>query len=76
MYAAGQYDKLKPIAESFSEKGGSIAIDALRYLYIIEKDTTKKAIWLDKLNVEARKQGIIGGSESLPESYLIIKDGQ
>lgn len=75
-YANKEYEKLRIFAEYFSVKGGSISIDALKFLYLIENDTYKKAEWRNKLNIEARKQGIVGESEVLPDSYFINREGQ
>ena len=71
-----EYERLLEIANYLANKGGTIAIESLKYCYSYEADPIKKSNCLSKLNQEARKQKIIQDNDTLPDSYLTIKEGQ
>ena len=71
-----EYERLLEIANYLADKGGAVAIVSLKYCYSYETDSIKKSSCLTKLNQEARKQKIIQDNDTLPDSYLTIKEGQ
>lgn len=76
LYANKEYVKLLEFADYLADFDGTVALTSLKYCYILETNVDKKSDCLDRINQEARSQGIIKNNETLPESYFEISEGE